>query len=104
MIHRAIKVFRQFNRLTQAEVAERLSISKSYLSEIEAGKKMLNVDLLEKFAVLYEMPVSSLVFFSESISCNGTKVPERFRAFASDKLLSVLEWYIERESSKQICA
>lgn len=104
MIHRAIKVFRQFNRLTQAEVAERLSISKSYLSEIEAGKKTLNVDLLEKFAVLYEMPVSSLVFFSEALPYNGTKVPERFRAFASDKLLSVLEWYIERESSKQLCA
>jgi transcriptional regulator with XRE-family HTH domain len=98
MINRAIRVIRQFNGLTQTEVAERLSISKHGVSEIESGKKVPNVDLLEKFAVLYEMPVSSLVFFSETISCNDAKVPERFRSFASDSLLTMLEWHIERKT------
>lgn len=101
MIHRAIKVFRQFNKMTQSEVAEQLSISKSYLSEIESGKKTLSVDLLERFAQLYDMPVSSLVFFSEELSSSASKSSEKFRMFATDKLLSVLEWAVERENSKK---
>ena len=101
MIHRAIKTFRQFNKMTQVEVAEQLSISKSYLSEIESGKKTINMELLEKFANLYEMPVSSLVFFSETLNSNNPKVSEKFRGFVSDKVLSALEWVVERDQKQK---
>jgi transcriptional regulator with XRE-family HTH domain len=104
MINRAIRVIRQFNGLTQTDVAERLSISKQCVSEIESGKKVPNVDLLERFAELYEMSVSSLAFFSEMASCNDANVSERFRTFASDRLLTMLEWHIEHKNSKQACA
>lgn len=97
MINKAIKLFRQYNKMTQSEVADHLFISKSYISEIESGKKTVNMDLLEKFASLYDMPVSSLVFFSESLSSPESQVPKKFRNFVSDKVLNVLEWKIERE-------
>lgn len=98
MINKAIKLFRQYNKMTQSEVAEHLSISKSYVSEIESGKKTINMELLEKFAGLYEMPVSSLVFFSESLATPESQIPKKFRTFVSDKVLNILEWKIERES------
>ncbi len=98
MINKAIKIFRQYNKMTQSEVADCLSISKSYVSEIESGKKTINMELLEKFAGLYDMPVSSLVFFSESLSKPEHQIPKKFRNFVSDKVLKVLEWKIEREN------
>lgn len=101
MIHRALKTFRQFNGLTQTEVAEQISISKSYLSEIESGKKTINMKLLEKFANLYEMPISSLVFFSETLNSNNPKVSEKFRGLVSDKILSALEWAVERNRKQK---
>ncbi|WP_321324792.1 helix-turn-helix transcriptional regulator [Thiomicrorhabdus sp.] len=101
MIHRAIKAFRQYNKMTQAEVAQKLSISKSYLSEIESGKKTISIDLLEKIAEMYDMPVSSLIFFSETMNSKDAKVSEKFRGFVSSKVLSALEWVIERDSKEK---
>lgn len=62
MINRALKTIRQFHGLTQAELALKLDMSKSYLSEIESGKKSVGYDLLEKYSELFDVPVSSLVF------------------------------------------
>jgi len=96
MINRAIKLFRQHDQMTKGEVASRLSISKSNVSEIESGKKAINVELIKKFAVLYGIPVSSLVFFSESLSTHESKIPKKFRNFVSAKVLRVVEWNNER--------
>lgn len=101
MINKAIKLFRQYNKMTQSEVADHLLISKSYVSEIESGKKTINMELLKKFAGLYDMPVSSLVFFSESLSTTESQIPKKFRNFVSTKVLDVLEWKIERESKEK---
>ena len=49
MIHRALKLIRQFHELKQNDLAEKLDISKSYLSEIETGKKPANLELLQAF-------------------------------------------------------
>lgn len=104
MIHKALRVFRQFHKYTQLEVAERLGISKSYLSEIESGKKIINTDLLQKFADLYEMPVSSLVFFSETLHSSEKSIPKKFRGFVSEKVLEAMEWFISRERKQSIQA
>lgn len=39
MINRALKTIRLYHNLKQSELADNLCISKSYLSEIESGKK-----------------------------------------------------------------
>jgi len=98
MIHRALKAIRQFHGLTQAELAEKLNMSKSYLSEIESGKKAVGFDLLEKYSVLFDIPVSSLVFFSESMDTGS--VPEKFRSVLAGKILTVMEWMAARNEAK----
>lgn len=101
MIHRALKVIRQFHAMTQTDLSVKLGISKSYLSEIEAGKKSVGYELLEKYSAIFEMPVSSLVFFSENIERKDS-VSEKFRTVFSDKILRVMEWAVEKDEPKAI--
>lgn len=103
MINRILKLVRQYNTMTQTELSEKLGISKSYLSEIESGKKIVSLDLLEKYSEVYEIPVSSLIFFSESL---GKKegIPERFRNMFTGKVLNFMEWILDKNEAKKIQA
>lgn len=99
MISRALKVIRQFHGLTQSELAERLCMSKSYLSEIESGKKSVGYELLEKYSEIFDVPVSSLVFFSENMD-SPNSIPEKFRSAVAVKILKVMEWVALRNEAK----
>lgn len=99
MINKALKVIRQFHKVKQAELAAQLDISKSYLSEIESGKKPVSFDLLERYSNIFEIPVSSLVFFSENIDKEG-KTAKKFRLAVTDKILTVMEWLSDKDENK----
>ena len=99
MIHRALKTIRLFHSLTQAELAKKLELSKSYLSEIESGKKPVGFELLEKYSSIFDIPVSSLVFFSENLD-KKESVPERFRYVVADKILNIMEWVTLKDGAK----
>lgn len=49
------------------EMSELLGISKSYLSEIENNKKKPSLDILKKYADIYDIKLSSLILLSESL-------------------------------------
>jgi transcriptional regulator with XRE-family HTH domain len=95
---RALKTIRQYHRLTQAELAGRLSLSKSYLNEIERGHKEPSLDVLRKYSEFFDVPVSSLMLFAERSS--GSSV-ERTRVFAADKVLKMLEWIADGEEEAE---
>lgn len=97
MLNRALKLLRTYHQLKQIELAKRLGVSNSYLSEIETGLKTPGVDLLEKYAEVFKMPVSSIMLFSETMSSNRT-TGDKLRIAAADKILRLLEWIDERES------
>jgi transcriptional regulator with XRE-family HTH domain len=90
LYNRALRIIRDYHRLSQMEVAKRLGISKSYLSEIEGGKKQPSLELLERYAAIFKIPVSSILLFAE-LSESGDW-SERFRGFAADKVLKILDW------------
>jgi transcriptional regulator with XRE-family HTH domain len=88
--------------MTQLELAEKLDISKSYLSEIESGKKTISLPLLEKYSIIFDIPASSLVFLSEALSHeNPKKFSERFGKGFSEKVITVMEWLIDKETKKK---
>ena len=91
MIYRALKLTREFHRLKQGELAGKLKISKSYLSEIESGKKPPTVEILEKYAAVFDIPASTLFMFSERLE-NG---PNARREAKAKKILQFLEWVID---------
>ena len=96
MLHRALRLLRTYHQLSQIELAKRLGISNSYLSEIEkGGDKEPSLDLLNKYAEIFKMPVSSILLFSEQI-ISGSKPGSKLRIASADKILRLLEWLEER--------
>ena len=60
-----------------SEMSSELGISASYLSEIENNKKQPSLELLQKYADVYGIRLSSLILLSENMdeaekSGNGT--------------------------------
>ena len=88
-------MIRIFHRLKQMDLAAKLQISNSYLSEIESGAKSPTIELLGKYSSVFRIPVSTLLLFSERL--NEQKFSERVRVQAGDKILRMLEWVAESE-------
>lgn len=101
MLHKALKLIRQFHKIKQIDLALQLKISKSYLSELESGKKVISLDILNKYSEVFDIPVSSLVFFSESIETKGV-LPSSFKKIVAEKIIKIMEWVVERDESKKI--
>lgn len=95
MLSEALRLIRVFHDLKQFEVADRLGVSKSHISEIEKGTKTPSLELLEKYSVEFRIPVSSIMFFSEALP-NAQK-GEAVRAKMASKVIDILK-FVERKS------
>ena len=86
----ALRLMRVFHDMSQTNLADKLGISKSYLSEIEKGeKKKVTLDLLERYSQVFNIPVSSLMFFAEQVDQGNY---EKVRASVAGKVLKMLDW------------
>ncbi len=97
MLGEALRLIRVFHDLSQKDVADRLNVSKSYISEIETGRKTPTLATLERYAAAFDMPVSSILFFSENIGKESAA--ETTRAFVSKKILALLNFIAERSEA-----
>ena len=61
-----LKKLRGIYGLKASEMSAKLGISPSYLSEIENGKKKPTLELLEKYADIFDIKLSSLILISET--------------------------------------
>ena len=86
---------RVFHDMNQTTLAERLQISKSYLSEIESGKKQVTLELLQKYADIFGMPLSSLLFFAEQVE-GGAR--EGLRTSIAGKVIKMLDWMAAKDA------
>jgi transcriptional regulator with XRE-family HTH domain len=96
MLDRALKTVREIHQIQQSALAEKLGISKSHLSELENGKKAVSIDLLKKYAEVFDVPPSTFLSFMEALE----GVSDRRREKAK-KLLKVLEWTLDKEDAEQ---
>ena len=55
-----LKKARELLKLRQAEVAEKLGRTQSYISKIESGQRRINISQLREFARIYK---KSITFF-----------------------------------------
>lgn len=90
MIHEALKYIRLFHRLKQNELAERLEVSRSFLSEIESGKKNPTLELLEKYADEFKISVSSIMFFEEKLE--NDSLAEKMRVKSAKLVIKIFKW------------
>jgi transcriptional regulator with XRE-family HTH domain len=94
MLHEALRLIRIFHDISQTELARRIRVSKSYLSEIEKGKKQPTLSLLEQYSKEFKLPMSSIMFFSEALEKNSFS--ERTRLKISQKVIALLNFIAER--------
>ncbi len=90
MLNEALKQIRVFHQMKQVDLAKDLSISKSYLSEIESGRKSVSMDILQKYAEIFSVPVSSLMLFSENM--DAAKASDKLRLKCANKIIKIMEW------------
>ena len=95
MQHEALRLVRVFHDINQATLADRLGISKSYLSELESGKKTPTLELLQKYAETFSMPLSSLLFFAENVSSSSRS--DKVRSAIAGKAIKMLQWIAAKD-------
>lgn len=88
----ALRLLRIFNGYKSTELAEKLELSQSYVSELENGKKQPTMEVLDKYAKVFEMKKSTLMLFAESLEGEEMKNDKKQKiAHAGMKLLKILE-------------
>lgn len=98
MYDRALKTIRQYHRLSQADLADQLEISRSYLNEIERNRKDPSLEVLNKYSKRFDVPLSSLMLFAERTNAGRY---EKARVFVADKVLRMLEWAADGADGEQ---
>lgn len=100
MLNEALRLIRVYHDKTQTQLCNELGISNSYLSEIESGKKQPTLEILNKYSAYYNIPVSSLMFFSEQL--DNKKVTEKLRLGTAKKIVALLKW-VNRDNEDYDC-
>ncbi|MFY8106358.1 MAG: helix-turn-helix domain-containing protein [Elstera sp.] len=90
MMNQALRLVRVYHDMSLVEAANRVGLSKSYVSEIENGHKKVTMEVLEKYAEAFGIPMSSLMLFAERTE--GKRVSEDIRSYVADKALKMLDW------------
>lgn len=100
-MHEALRLIRVFHDLKQNELADKLGISKSYLSEIEKGTKTPSLDIIEKYAKEFRVTPSSIMFFAEELP--NAQLGERVRSKIAGKVIDILR-FVERKADAEDAA
>ncbi|MDE0110880.1 MAG: helix-turn-helix transcriptional regulator [Albidovulum sp.] len=67
MLAEALRLIRVFHDLKQQELADLLKMSRSYVSELESGKKVPTMKVVQKYSDIFGIPPSSILFFAENL-------------------------------------
>ena len=67
-----LKELRKNKNLTQAQVAKKLNLSRSLLSEYEANSRMPTVETLQSLAIIYGTTTDYILGFKNGVIINTT--------------------------------
>ena len=90
MLNEALRLIRVYHDMSKAELAREIGISRSYVTELELGSKKVSLEIIEKYAKYFEIPMSSIMLFAERT--NEYDFSERARSFVAGKTLKMLDW------------
>ena len=92
MLSEALRLTRVFHDVKQADLANKLGISKSYLSEIEKGKKQPKIELIERYSSEFNIPISSILFFAENLEkpSVSARAADKARGVIAQKVINFL--------------
>ena len=100
MLHKALRLIRQYHKESLVELSASLGIPKEKIVEFESGITSPSVEILQRYAIHFDIPVTSLVFFSESLGTQG-RLSKRLRLNLADNILDILEWVNKRNEKTE---
>lgn len=89
IINEALRLLRLYCRYSQVEMAERVGVTQSLISDVEGARKAVSMDLLEAYSAAVNVKMSQLLFFAEEIE--GQPIARRGQLIVAEKVLQVLE-------------
>lgn len=98
MLNQALKIIRTSENLSLSEASKRLNLSKSHISELENGLKNPSLETIQKYSEAFDIPASSILFFSEQMDQKEGKISKKLRNYLSDKIIKFTEHYIDNKS------
>ena len=96
MLSEALRLLRIFHDIKAKDLATKLDISPSYLSEIENGKKEPPLELIRKYADIFKTTPSSILFFSED-----SKSKNEGDKFKNNIRMKIIKFLNDIENSKE---
>lgn len=88
-INDALRLLRLYCGFSQTEMAAKLGITQSMVSDVEGGRKNVTMDLLEAYSQAVGVRMSQLLFFAEEIE--GQPIARRGQLIVADKVIRLLE-------------
>ena len=99
MLNECLRLFRIFHDKKLIDLAKELQISPSYLSEIESGKKKPSIDIINKYAKIFKIKPSTILFFSEEL--DKDKKRGKLKVSIRNKMIKLMQ-VIENEKDKKL--
>ncbi|MBU2041667.1 MAG: helix-turn-helix domain-containing protein [Alphaproteobacteria bacterium] len=101
MLSEALRLMRVFHDLKQQDLADKLDISKSHLSEIESGKKVPSLDLIGRYSDVFGVPASSILFFGENVKDGEVRsADQKVKSAIAGKVVQFLKFIETRTDGK----
>lgn len=73
MLGDSLRLIRKMHSIPAKQLASKLGISATYLSEIENGKKRPTLELITKYAEIFKVKPSTILFFDESLDDSAAR-------------------------------
>jgi transcriptional regulator with XRE-family HTH domain len=98
MLSETLRLLRVFHDIKQNELAEKIDISKSYISELENGNRTPSLEVIQKYSDFFKIPISSIMFFSENLedAKNKKSMGVRAKSAIATKVIKFLQLVEER--------
>jgi transcriptional regulator with XRE-family HTH domain len=95
MLAEALRLIRVYHDMSQVELSQKIAMSCATISMLEKGTREPSLETLDKYAQAFNVPVSSLLFFSEELRSEGVTKP--IRKAISKKIIALLNWIADRD-------
>lgn len=73
MIGKTLRTMRTFYGLSVTDLARKLVISKGFLSSVEHNNKAVTLELLNKYASIFQTKAHTILYFSELLKAHKEK-------------------------------
>lgn len=74
MIGETIKLLRNTYGINSQDLALKIEISQSYMSEIENNKKIPKLEIIKKISEIFKIKTSSLIYIDEKVEEAGENI------------------------------